>query len=179
MLLAFGAGCLNPCAPSPPTNSCGNPEHAVIDSIAIGPGEAYGGASLFRAWQDGDGVKVVEGGQGAHMIVARIEVTGSAGRCLSQNTVVRDEQGKEIAGELAPVEAGPATDARGAPIPGTVDSYPIFLPGAYPLDEGTHLRVTATSGGHSVTRTLVIVSPYADLAPPPDLALDLAPSDDR
>lgn len=148
-----------------------------MSTVALGPGDPTERMTAFQPWSDGDPVPVIFGGQGARMIVARLEVTPAVGDCLAQQTVVRDEQGTQIAADRSPVLSYPAVDGSGAAVPDTSDTYAIFLPGSYP-PPGAHLVVTTTIGALSVTHTLLIVEDGVDLAPARDLAApDLASSD--
>lgn len=179
VLVALGPGCFNSCAPLPPPNECAKADNGALDDLAIGPSGLVRDPPVpFRPWQDGDPVLLVHGGQGALMIIARLHATGAGGSCLGQETVVRDEAGREIAAERSPVLAEPSVDAHGVAIANTVDTEALLLPGDYPAP-GNRVMVTASAGDRSVTRSLVIVSREDDLAAPSDLApRDLAPDDD-
>jgi hypothetical protein len=166
------AACGPPSGPPKP-DSCKGARADGITSLTIGPKKLVD-SSPFREWSDGDAPTTAYGGQGAPMLVLRIDVAGDAPpSCLSQDTEVwvsnqSYPDGKErLGGDSTPRKTYAQLDGSRA----TDDVYVVM-----DYSSSANLSVTTRVGALSVTRTLGFV--IHDLAVRVDMpALDLGGTD--
>jgi hypothetical protein len=149
------AGLLAGCAAggAPPSDSCAEPGAGSIDRLEIAAASSADLAgnvpASFTALDDGDGVPLVAGGQGANMIGFVFRVSGAtAPSCLGQRTVVLDGGANRVTSNTQPLTTYAQTD-------GTRLTEPLWLPGEYPLD----FSVTVEAAQLSLTRQLHLALP--------------------
>ncbi len=127
-LVVAAIGC-GPAPNAPPTDSCATPSAGSIDSLELGTATATdlaGGTTAFTALQDGDGVTLIRGAQGANMLGFRLRVSGaSAPSCLGQQTTITDTTGARVTGSSPPLATYAQPD-------GTRLTKPMWLPADYP-----------------------------------------------
>jgi hypothetical protein len=154
--LLLVAGCPTP-QPGPSQDTCDNPAPGQADALTVGTAVSRGPAaaqpsSPFIALGDGASIKMVRGFQGADMIVLRLQLHGAGlPGCIDVRVQVAAADGSRLS------VAHNALNFYAATATATVQTGPIFLPGAYALD--APVTVTIDTAGQHLVRTLV-VKPY-------------------
>jgi hypothetical protein len=143
---APGCGGPAPLTP-PPTDTCAATTTGAIDSIEVGagtPDDLAGHPTPFVPLQNGDGLTLIHGGQGATMLGFILRVSGAfAPSCLGQQTVVTDPSGEHVTSATAPLTTYAEPD-------GTHVTHAMWLPAAYPPS----FVVTVTALGQSLALQL-------------------------
>jgi hypothetical protein len=82
------------CPPGVPVaDVCDTPNSAGVESVELGRASLD---SAFIAWDDGEEIEIVFGGQGDTMVALRYRVRGSGLDCIRQQTILRDQEGSAI-----------------------------------------------------------------------------------
>ena len=137
------------CRPNgPTTDACGTAGSGTVAQLEVGPDAPDGSEPPFTAWHDGDTAKVVIGGQGSTMIVARLRASGpSVPDCMPADVEVTNANGMII----NPLSEG----LRGYGDASERLTHAIYLPGLYPASAET-IHVSATVLGATAQVALVV-----------------------
>jgi hypothetical protein len=138
---------ISPAAPGAGTSSCGTSTRGPVDSIEVGERRFIDpGMEMFVVLDEGASATIVQGLQGADMLVLAFRVTGAGAQtCIAQRTDITDEAGDRLSFNALAKSFEPQPD-------GTSISDWIFFPGPYVPGDVT---IEVSLGGRTLVRQVV------------------------
>jgi hypothetical protein len=136
---------ISPAAPGAGTSSCGASTHGPVDSIEVGERHYIepGNMEMFVLLDEGSPATIVQGTQGADMLVLAFRLMGAGIQtCIDQRTDITDEGGDRMSYNALAKSFEPQTD-------GTSISDWIFFPGPYVPGPVT---IEVSLGGRTLVR---------------------------
>ena len=147
-LLSFGCGTdgffevISPAAPGAGNAGCPNSTRGPVSSLEIGE-RAFldDGTEMFVLLDDGSPATIVQGTQGADMLVLAFRVTGAGSQtCIAQRTDITNAAGERVSYNAVSRNFEPQPDAS------SVSEW-IFFPGPYVPGP---LTIEASLGGQTL-----------------------------
>lgn len=135
---------ISPAAPGAGNAGCPNSTRGPVSSLEIGE-RAFldDGTEMFVLLDDGSPATIVQGTQGADMLVLAFRVTGAGSQtCIAQRTDITDAAGERISYNAVARNFEPQPDDS------SISEW-IFFPGPYVPGP---LTIEATLGGQTLVR---------------------------
>ena len=135
---------ISPAAPGAGNAGCPNSTRGPVASLEIGERTFLDdGTEMFVLLDDGSMATIVQGTQGADMLVLAFRVTGAGSQtCIAQRTDITDDGGERVSYNAVARNFEPQPDAS------SVSEW-IFFPGEYVPGP---LTIEASLGGQTLVR---------------------------